>query len=113
MSDGREANRLLARAWLYCESLYNMIEKETSLAARRASHSPKKAPSTRSLIVRLDEESKGYLTRAADLRRINVSDYVRTVTVAQARREVKAAGEQVIALSAEEQIQYFPNEQVL
>ncbi len=77
------------------------------MAARRASHSPKKAPSTRSLMVRLDEESKGYLTRAADLRRISVSDYVRTVTVAQARREVEAAGEQIIALSAEEQIAFW------
>ncbi len=77
------------------------------MAARRISHSPKKAPSTRSLMVRLDEESKGYLTRAADLRRISVSDYVRTVTVAQARREVEAAGEQIIALSAEEQIAFW------
>ncbi len=77
------------------------------MAARRESHSPKKAPSTRSLMVRLDEESKGYLTRAADLRRISVSDYVRTVTVAQARREVEAAGEQIIALSAEEQIAFW------
>jgi uncharacterized protein (DUF1778 family) len=77
------------------------------MAARRASHSPKKASSTRSLMVRLDEESKEYLTRAADLRRISVSDYVRTVTVAQARREVEAAGEQMIALSAEEQIAFW------
>ena len=43
------------------------------MAARRPSRSPKKPPSTRSLMVRLGEESKGYLTRAADLRRISVS----------------------------------------
>jgi len=36
-----------------------------------------------------------------------VSDYVRTVMVAQARREVEAAGEQIIALSAEEQIAFW------
>ncbi len=77
------------------------------MAARRASHSPRKAPSTRSLMVRLDQESKEFLTRAADLRRISVSDYVRTVTVAQARREVEAAGEQIISLSAEEQIAFW------
>ena len=48
------------------------------MAVRRPSRSPKKPPSKRSLMVRLDEESKGYLTRAADLRRISVSDYVRS-----------------------------------
>jgi uncharacterized protein (DUF1778 family) len=58
-------------------------------------------------MVRLDEESKAYLDRAANLRRISVSDYVRTVTVAQARREVEAAGEQIIALTAEEQIAFW------
>ena len=76
------------------------------MAARRPSRPPKKAPSIRSLMVRLDQESKEFLTRAADLRRISVSDYVRTVTVAQARREVEAAGEQIISLSAEEQIAF-------
>ncbi len=58
-------------------------------------------------MVRLDEESKNYLTRAAELRKISVSDYVRAVTVAHARREVIAAGEQVIALSAEEQLAFW------
>ncbi len=77
------------------------------MAVRRPSRSPKKPPSKRSLMVRLDEESKVYLTRAADLRRISVSDYVRAVTVAQARREVEAAGEQVIALSPEEQVAFW------
>lgn len=38
------------------------------------------------LMVRLDEESKQCLTEAAALRQVSVSDYVRTVTVAQARR---------------------------
>ena len=56
-----------------------------------------------SLMVRLDEESKDTLARAAELRRISVSDYVRTITVAQARREVRAAREQTLALTPEEQ----------
>jgi uncharacterized protein (DUF1778 family) len=59
------------------------------------------------LMVRLDEESKGFLTRAAALRRISVSDYVREVTVAQARKEVLAAGEQTIALTPEEQLAFW------
>lgn len=40
------------------------------------------------LMVRLDSESKQALTDAAELRRISVSDYVRTVTVAQAQRRL-------------------------
>lgn len=54
-------------------------------------------------MVRLDEESKAFLAKAAGLRRISVSDYVRTVTLPQARREVLAAGEQTVSLTAEEQ----------
>jgi uncharacterized protein (DUF1778 family) len=58
-------------------------------------------------MVRLDKESKTYLSEAAQLRRISVSDYVRTVTVAQARREVLAAREQTISLTAEEQLAFW------
>ncbi len=54
------------------------------------------------LMVRLDAESKQALAAAAELRRISVSDYVRTVTVAQARREVAGAREQTIRLSPAE-----------
>jgi uncharacterized protein (DUF1778 family) len=58
-------------------------------------------------MVRLDEESKGLLARAAELRRISVSDYVRQVTVAQARREVQAAREETIALTPDEQLAFW------
>jgi uncharacterized protein (DUF1778 family) len=58
-------------------------------------------------MVRLDDQSKAYLARAAELRRISVSDYVRQVTVAQARREVHAAREQTIALTSEEQLAFW------
>ncbi|MFN5744180.1 MAG: DUF1778 domain-containing protein, partial [Planctomyces sp.] len=51
----------------------------------------------------LDSESKQALTDAAELRRISVSDYVRTVTVAQARREVASAREQTVLLSPDAQ----------
>lgn len=59
------------------------------------------------LMVRLDAESKRALAEAAELRGISVSDYVRTVTVAQARREVASAREQTIQLSADEQLAFW------
>jgi uncharacterized protein (DUF1778 family) len=65
---------------LYCTSLYNATK---------------------------DEESKAVLARAAELRRISVSDYVRQVTVAQARKEVLAAREQVLVLTPEEQLAFW------
>jgi uncharacterized protein (DUF1778 family) len=58
-------------------------------------------------MVRLDGASKRILKEAAGLRGISVSDYVRTVTVGQARREVDSAREQVIALTAEEQLKFW------
>ncbi len=58
-------------------------------------------------MVRLDPASKAFLADAAELRRISVSDYVREVTVAQARREVEAAREGTISLTPEEQLAFF------
>jgi uncharacterized protein (DUF1778 family) len=58
-------------------------------------------------MVRLDEESKRCLAEAANLRHVSVSDYVRSVTVPQARRELRAASEQVIALTPEEQLSFW------
>lgn len=59
------------------------------------------------LMVRLDEESKEYLARAAELRRISVSDYVRQVTVSQARKEVTAATERTISMTPDEQLAFW------
>jgi uncharacterized protein (DUF1778 family) len=59
------------------------------------------------LMVRLDAESKGCLVEAAALRRVSVSDYVRSVMVAQARREIEAAREQTIVLTPEEQLAFW------
>jgi uncharacterized protein (DUF1778 family) len=59
------------------------------------------------LMVRLDAESKSILAQAAALRRLNVSDYVRQVTVGQARREIEAVQSRTIVLSAEEQLQFW------
>ena len=59
------------------------------------------------LMVRLDEASKSYLAKAAELRRVSISDYVRMVTVAQARREVTQAEQTTISLTAEEQLEFW------
>ena len=58
-------------------------------------------------MVRLDAESKAFVADAARLRGISLSDYVRTVTVPQARREVLAAREQTLALTPEEQLAFW------
>lgn len=58
-------------------------------------------------MVRLDEDSKEVLVRAAELRQISVSDYVRQVTVAQARKEVHAASVQTICMTPDEQLSFW------
>lgn len=76
--------------------------------ARRGSNRTETETATpSSLMVRLDDESKSCLVRAAELRRISVSDYVRTITVTQARREVQAAEEQTLALTPAEQLAFW------
>ncbi len=76
----------------------------TSPGRRR---SPARTSIARTLMVRLDDESKECLSRAAKLRGISLSDYVRVVTVPQARREVQAAREQTISLTSEEQLAFW------
>lgn len=70
-------------------------------------HSAGAARTVSPLMVRLDQESKDVLARAAELRRISVSDYVRQVTVAQARKEVVAAAEQTISMTPDEQLAFW------
>jgi uncharacterized protein (DUF1778 family) len=76
------------------------------MAASRSSKKSK-AKTASPLMVRLDDESKRYLAEAADLRQVSVSDYVRTVTVPQARREVRAAREKMLSLTPEEQLSFW------
>lgn len=59
------------------------------------------------LMVRLDEDSKSCVTKAAELRKVSISDYVRMVTVAQARREVSDAEQSTIALTPDEQLTFW------
>ena len=63
--------------------------------------------SSTNLMVRLDEESKSFIAKAAELRQISISDYVRMITVAQARREVTLQAENVIALPSDEQLAFW------
>jgi uncharacterized protein (DUF1778 family) len=77
------------------------------MATTDSSRSSKKRRPAGSLVVRLDAESKACLVRAAELRRISLSDYVRTVTVAQARREELASREQTLAMTPDEQLAFW------
>lgn len=70
----------------------------------RASTAPRPASP---LMVRLDADSKRALAEAAELRRISISDYVRTVTVAQAKREVQGAQDRTMRLSPDEQLAFW------
>jgi len=74
-------------------------------STRPGRKSPAKTAST--LMVRMDRQSKRCLKEAASLRQISISDYVRTVAVPQAKREIAAAREHVIELSAEEQLAFW------
>jgi uncharacterized protein (DUF1778 family) len=77
------------------------------MARAYSSNKSKNPRAASSLMVRLDDKSKAYLSQAAELRRISISDYVRLVTVAQAQREVLAAREQTIALTPDEQLAFW------
>ena len=65
------------------------------------------ATASTTLMVRIDESSKEYIAKAAALRRISISDYVRSITVTQAEREVRAAEDLVIALTPDEQLAFW------
>jgi uncharacterized protein (DUF1778 family) len=84
-----------------------MFEIDFGSNRMRSTKQAKKTGKPRSLVVRMDDESKSFLTQAADLRRISLSDYVRTVIVAQARREVLAAQDQIIVLTPDEQLAFW------
>ncbi len=56
------------------------------------------ATSSSTLMVRLDEASKASVAKAAKLRHISISDYVRSVIVTQAEKELQEAEQRGIAL---------------
>lgn len=59
------------------------------------------------LLVRLDGDSKTALVKAAGLRRISLSDYVRQVAVPQAKREIASAEDRTVSLTPEEQLAFW------
>ncbi|MCP4406554.1 MAG: DUF1778 domain-containing protein [Gammaproteobacteria bacterium] len=65
------------------------------------------ATATTTLMVRLDEASKACIAKAAQMRHISISDYVRSITVTQAEREVREAERQMIALAPHEQLAFW------
>jgi uncharacterized protein (DUF1778 family) len=85
---------------VYCRPKYNY--EQVSLWIRG-----KAMQKSSSLMVRLDEESKALLASAAELRKVSVSDYVRSIVVGQARRELAAAGTNVISMTPEEQLEFW------
>jgi uncharacterized protein (DUF1778 family) len=84
-----------------------MVNREAIMTKPRRSKQTSTPRASCSLVVRLDKESKDVLMQAAELRGISLSDYVREVTVAQARREVQSAREQVLVLTPEEQLAFW------
>jgi uncharacterized protein (DUF1778 family) len=75
-------------------------------AARRSTSKPAAAKAA-NLMVRLDPAAKSVIARAATIRGVSTSDYVRTVVFAQARREVEEARTRTIVLSPEEQLAFW------
>lgn len=92
----------------YCKVQYavSVIQRFGEMAMG-SGKSSRKSGASASLTVRLDADSKAALTQAAELRKISLSDYVRTVTVPQAKREVAEASQNTIALSPDEQLSFW------
>lgn len=67
----------------------------------------RKNSATSTLMVRLDGASKAALVKAAQLRRVSVSDYVRQTSVPQAQKEIDEAETGVIRLSPENQLKLW------
>lgn len=59
------------------------------------------------LMVRVDRASKDVISRAARLRGVSASDYVRSVVVRQARRDVEEARTHTIVLDPEQQFAFW------
>lgn len=77
--------------------------KTPTAVSRRSASGPK----TANLMVRVDLPSKEVIARAARIRGISASDYIRSVVVVQARREVEEARTRTILLTPEEQLAFW------
>ena len=74
---------------------------------RKAPRTNGRKPGAATLTVRLDAAGKAALAEAAHLRGVSVSDYVRSIMVGQARREVEAAASRTLVLAPEEQLAFW------
>jgi uncharacterized protein (DUF1778 family) len=63
--------------------------------------------STATLQTRLDPKSKQTIAQAAMLRHVSLSDYVRSVLVSTAKREVEQAKKRVLQMTADEQERFW------
>lgn len=84
-----------------------VLQIAVQLSILEISNQRRMMPKNSSLMVRLDEESKALLASAAELRKVSVSDYVRSIVVGQARRELAAAEAQMISMTPEEQLEFW------
>jgi len=62
---------------------------------------------TTTLQARLEPEAKRLIERAAKLRQVGLSDYVRLVLVPMARREVQQVERQNLELAPHEQLEFW------
>lgn len=72
--------------------------------------SPRRSPSTAktsNLMVRVDLPSKQVIAHAARIRGVSASDYIRSVVVAQARREIEEFRTRTILLTPEDQLAFW------
>ena len=60
-----------------------------------------------SLRLNLDQYSRRTLEAAAKLRRISVSEYIRSIAVPQAKREIEGARQNVVVLTPDEQLAFW------
>jgi uncharacterized protein (DUF1778 family) len=86
-----------------CYTMHRIAAMPT-LASRTPPSTAKKAGN---LMVRVDRESKGVITRAAKLRGVSASDYVRSVVVSQARRDIEEQRTRTITMSASAQLAFW------
>ena len=59
------------------------------------------------LMIRMDSSAKKLVARAATLRGVSTSDWVRNVLTSQAQLEVAEADERTIKLSRDEQLRFW------
>ena len=97
----------LCRCMIACILICNTWQRGVNLSDATKRAMKKSAPKNAAVMIRLDVKSKQILSKAAKMRGVSVSDFVREITVSQARRELEAAGENVLRLSPDEQLRFW------